>query len=125
GVGSRRCRQPYRIAGAEGRDGIGGVAVVIFTRKLDAGGGGVAPGRRQRRPAGGAVSVIGPELVVTGNLESTGELQIHGDVEGDVYAARILVSEQARVAGELVADEIIIAGIVQGSVRGNSVTFRT
>ena len=63
------------------------------------------------------VSVIGPELLVTGNLETTGELRIEGDVQGDVYAARIVV-------GDMVADEIDIAGVVQGTIRGNTVTFR-
>jgi cytoskeletal protein CcmA (bactofilin family) len=69
--------------------------------------------------------VIGPDLIVTGNLETTGELQIDGDVQGDVYASRIVIGEQAKVVGELVADEIVIGGIVQGSIRGNTVTFQT
>jgi cytoskeletal protein CcmA (bactofilin family) len=79
---------------------------------------------RQSRPATGVVSVIGADLIVTGNLETTGELQIDGDVQGDVYAGRIVIGEQARVVGELVADEIVIGGLVQGSIRGNSVTFQ-
>jgi cytoskeletal protein CcmA (bactofilin family) len=70
------------------------------------------------------VSVIGPDLVVTGNLESTGEVRIDGDVQGDVYAARIVIGAQARVMGDLVADEIVIGGAVQGSIRGNDVTFQ-
>jgi cytoskeletal protein CcmA (bactofilin family) len=78
-----------------------------------------------RQREAGSVSVIGPDLVVTGNLETTGELRIDGDVQGDVYAGRIVIGEQARVAGELVADEIVIGGIVQGSIRGNTVTFQT
>jgi cytoskeletal protein CcmA (bactofilin family) len=75
-------------------------------------------------PTARTVSVIGPELVVTGNLETTGDLQIEGDVQGDIYAARLMIGEQARVMGDLVADEIVIGGAVQGSVRGNSVTFQ-
>jgi len=51
-------------------------------------------------------------------------VQIQGDVQGDVYAARIVIGEQARVVGELVADEIVIGGLVQGSIRGNNVTFQ-
>jgi cytoskeletal protein CcmA (bactofilin family) len=75
--------------------------------------------------ATGVVSVIGPALVVTGNLETTGDLQIDGDVQGDIYAARLVIGEQARVVGDLVANEIIIGGAVQGTVRGNTVTFRS
>jgi cytoskeletal protein CcmA (bactofilin family) len=70
------------------------------------------------------VSVIGPDLVVTGNLETTGEIRIEGDVQGDVHAGRIIVGEQGRVIGDLLADEIVIGGVVQGSIRGNNLTFR-
>jgi cytoskeletal protein CcmA (bactofilin family) len=80
---------------------------------------------RQRGREAASVSVIGPDLIVTGNLETQGELLIDGDVQGDIYASRIVISEQARVVGELVADEIVIGGIVQGSIRGNTVTFQT
>ena len=115
--------RPVRAAQSDtGRIGSPGL---IFTRKpvsaTDAGG---APSARRRTAAAGVVSVIGPELLVTGNLETTGELRIEGDVQGDVYAARIVVGEQARVAGDMVADEIDIAGAVQGTIRGNTVTFR-
>jgi cytoskeletal protein CcmA (bactofilin family) len=80
---------------------------------------------RQRGPEAASVSVIGPDLIVTGNLETSGELLIDGDVQGDVYASRIVVGEQARVVGELVADEIVIGGMVQGAIRANSVTLQT
>jgi cytoskeletal protein CcmA (bactofilin family) len=79
---------------------------------------------RRSEPVAGTVSVIGPDMVVTGNLETTGELRIEGDVQGDVYAARIVLGEQSRVVGDLLADEIVIGGAVQGTIRGNSVTFR-
>ena len=85
---------------------------------------GAASQVRRRDAATGVVSVIGPDLVVTGNLESTGEVRIDGDVQGDVYAARIVIGAQARVMGDLVADEIVIGGAVQGSIRGNDVTFQ-
>jgi cytoskeletal protein CcmA (bactofilin family) len=78
---------------------------------------------RARRAAGAAPSVIGSDLSITGNLETTGEVQIEGDVQGDVSAGRIVVGEQGRIVGALTADEIVIGGSVQGSVRGNSVTF--
>jgi cytoskeletal protein CcmA (bactofilin family) len=68
--------------------------------------------------------VIGPDLAVTGNLETTGEVQIQGDVQGDIHAGRIVVGEQGRVVGDLLADEVIIGGAVQGSIRANNLTLR-
>jgi cytoskeletal protein CcmA (bactofilin family) len=82
------------------------------------------PRADQRRPAAGVVSVIGPDLAITGNLETTGEVQIEGDVQGDIHAGRIVVGAQGRVVGDLLADEIVIGGVVQGSIRGNSLTFQ-
>lgn len=79
---------------------------------------------RRARHASGIPSVIGPDLSITGNLESTGEVQIEGDVQGDIHAGRIVVGEQGRITGALIADEIVIGGSVQGDIRGNSVTFQ-
>jgi len=81
------------------------------------------PKAGRRRPAG-VVSVIGPDLAITGNLETAGEVRIEGDVQGDVHAGRIVIGEQGRVVGDLLADEIVIGGSVQGSIRGNSVAFQ-
>jgi cytoskeletal protein CcmA (bactofilin family) len=79
----------------------------------------------QPRRASGPPSVIGPDLTVVGNIEGTGEIQVHGDVQGDVLAGRIVVGEQGNVTGALIAEEIVIGGYVQGSIRGNSVTFQS
>jgi cytoskeletal protein CcmA (bactofilin family) len=79
---------------------------------------------QQPRRATGVASVIGADLSITGNLESTGEVQIDGEVQGDIHATRIVVGEQASITGALIADEIVIRGNVQGSIRGNSVTFQ-
>ena len=77
------------------------------------------------RPRSGTPSVIGPDLLVTGNLESAGEVQIEGEVQGDVHAGRIVIRAQANVTGDLVADEVVVGGNVNGSIRGNSVTFQS
>ena len=74
--------------------------------------------------ASGTASTIGADLSITGNLESKGEIQIEGEVQGDVNAARIIIGEHARITGALVADEVVVRGAVQGSIRGNSVTFQ-
>lgn len=112
----------------------------MFTRKPDGGAvadtarGPIPNGRppqlpnsrpvQQPRRTTGVASVIGADLSITGNLESTGEVQIDGELQGDVHAGRIVVGEQAMITGALIADEIVIRGNVQGSIRGNNVTFQ-
>jgi cytoskeletal protein CcmA (bactofilin family) len=73
---------------------------------------------------GAGSSVIGADLVITGNLEAKGEVQIDGEVQGDIRAGRIVIGEQAHVVGALIANEIVVRGNVQGSIRGNQVTFQ-
>jgi cytoskeletal protein CcmA (bactofilin family) len=107
----------------------------MFTRKSDreAMGDGPPPlpaggqaGMRSAQPrrATGTPSVIGADLSITGNLETTGEVRIEGEIQGDIRAGRIVVGEQAVVTGALVAEDIVIGGNVHGSIRGNSVTFQ-
>jgi cytoskeletal protein CcmA (bactofilin family) len=85
---------------------------------------GARPPTARAASSSGAASTIGADLSITGNLESKGEIQIEGEVQGDVHAARIIIGEQARITGALVADEVVVRGSVQGSIRGNNVTFQ-
>ncbi len=72
----------------------------------------------------GTPSVIGPDLSITGNMQSKGEVHIDGEVQGDVHAQRIVVGQSARISGGLVADDVIVQGTVMGSIRGNRVTLQ-
>ena len=81
---------------------------------------GVARGSERNAP-----SVIGPNLTITGELVSKGEVQIDGEVQGNIRAARVVVGEHARTAGDIVAEEIIIRGRVVGAVRGMVVTLQS
>jgi len=78
-----------------------------------------------QRSANGSASIIGADLVIKGNLDCKGEVQIDGQVEGDIRAQRIVVGERAQTIGNLVAESVEISGNVQGSIRGNAVTFRS
>ena len=73
----------------------------------------------------GAASVIGTDLNVIGNLQSKGEIQIEGQVQGDVLASRIVIGQNAKITGGLVADDIVVQGTVQGSIRGMRVTLQS
>ena len=73
----------------------------------------------------GTASVIGADLSITGNLESKGEVHIDGEIQGDVHAVNMVIGENARITGGLVADEIIVRGTVQGSIRGKRVVLQS
>ncbi|MCU0953872.1 MAG: polymer-forming cytoskeletal protein [Hyphomicrobium sp.] len=73
----------------------------------------------------GTPSVIGPELQITGNLVSRGEVQIDGEINGDVHGSNVVVGERATVTGGIVADEVVVRGHVMGSVRGKRVLLQS
>lgn len=71
----------------------------------------------------GIRSFLGPDLTITGNLESRGLIQVEGAVQGDIHARQIIVGPKAKVTGNVVADDVTVGGVVDGSVRGLTVTL--
>ena len=65
-----------------------------------------------------AASVLSSDLTITGNVRSSGDIQVEGVVEGDVRAHTLIVGESAMVKGEVVAEEVVVHGRVVGRLRG-------
>jgi cytoskeletal protein CcmA (bactofilin family) len=70
-------------------------------------------------------SVIGPDLIIHGNLTSKGEVQVDGEVQGDINGTYVVIGEKARITGGIVAEEIVVRGHVMGSVRGRRVMLQS
>jgi len=69
------------------------------------------------KPKPGA-SVLSSDLTITGNVKTSGDIQIEGVVDGDIRAHMLTVGESATIKGEIVADDIVVNGRVIGRVRG-------
>jgi cytoskeletal protein CcmA (bactofilin family) len=63
-------------------------------------------------------SVLSADLNITGNIKTTGDINIEGTVEGDIRAHLLTVGEGATVKGECIADDVVVNGRVVGKVRG-------
>lgn len=63
-------------------------------------------------------SILSPDLHVEGNLKTTGDIQVEGEVTGDIRAHLLTVGESATIRGEIMADDVIVNGRVVGRVRG-------
>jgi cytoskeletal protein CcmA (bactofilin family) len=63
-------------------------------------------------------SVLSSDLHVTGNMKTTGDIQVEGTVEGDIRAHLLTVGESATIKGEVIADDVVINGRIVGRVRG-------
>ncbi len=69
-------------------------------------------------------SLIGAGTVVTGDVTFAGGLRIDGHVQGNVVAAggepgTLVISEQARIDGEIRVSHVVINGTVNGPVTAN------
>lgn len=69
----------------------------------------------------GGPSVIGSDLKIIGNLETPGDLQIEGNVEGDIRANLLTVGESSTIRGEIIAEDVVVNGRVIGRLRGAKV----
>ncbi len=63
-------------------------------------------------------SVLSSDLHITGNVKTTGDIQVEGTVEGDIRAHLLTVGESATVKGECIADDVVVNGRIVGRVRG-------
>ena len=63
-------------------------------------------------------STLSSDLVVKGNMKSSGDIVIEGTVEGDIRAHMLTVGETATVKGEVVADDVVVNGRIIGRLRG-------
>ena len=70
-------------------------------------------------------SIIGEDLIVEGNVISKGEVQLEGEIKGDVRCASLVIGDKALVEGNVGADDVIVRGRVIGSVRGHRVTLQS
>lgn len=75
--------------------------------------------RKPRLPS--APSIISADLVVTGTLKSSGDVQIDGRVEGDVFSASLVIGDKAHIHGDVAAEEVTVRGRVEGSIRARKV----
>ena len=63
-------------------------------------------------------SILSADLHVKGNLKTTGDIQVEGEIDGDIRAHLLTIGEGATIRGEIVADDIVVNGHIIGRVRG-------
>lgn len=72
---------------------------------------------------GGVPSIISSDVIVKGNINAAGEIQLDGTLEGDVKASMLIVGERAAVRGEIVCESVTVRGRVEGSIRAKTVSL--
>ena len=70
-------------------------------------------------------SIIGEDLKITGNVTSRGEIQVDGEIEGDISCSSLLVGDKSKVTGGVAAEDVVVRGHIVGSIRGLRITLQS
>lgn len=66
-------------------------------------------------------SILSADLRIIGNVESKGDIQIDGQVDGDISSKQVTIGESATVNGAIEAEYLRVSGTVNGEIRGRKV----
>jgi len=73
--------------------------------------------------ASGVPTIISADMAIRGNVNSAGEVQLDGALDGDIKAATLIVGEKASVKGEIICEQVTIRGRVEGGIRAKQVAL--
>ena len=68
-----------------------------------------------------APSILGRDIVITGDIKTDGEVQIDGRLDGNIKAGTITIGEQGAVNGKINAQSVHVRGKVTGKIESNMV----
>ena len=71
----------------------------------------------------GVPSIISADVVMRGNVNSSGEIQLDGSLEGDIKAGSLIIGDKASVKGEVICETVTVRGRVEGGIRAKSVSL--
>jgi cytoskeletal protein CcmA (bactofilin family) len=74
-------------------------------------------------PAGGNArrSVLAQDLVVEGDVTSSGPIDVHGRVIGSMRAPDIVIAGSGRVEGAIIANDLSVLGAISGMISARNV----
>jgi cytoskeletal protein CcmA (bactofilin family) len=64
-------------------------------------------------------------MTIKGSIQSAGEMQIDGSIEGDVTASSLTIGQTGEITGEVRAASVTVRGKVVGSIRARKVELET
>lgn len=79
--------------------------------------------RSSSMKAAGVPSIISADVIMRGNINSAGEVQLDGALEGDIKSAMLTVGEKASVKGEIICENVVVRGRVEGAIRAKQVAL--
>lgn len=85
-----------------------------------------APAPRPSGPGQNAGrSVLGSDLRITGEITTTGSVEVLGEIEGNLAAHGLIIGQEGRVKGSVQAATVEVKGKLVGKVACDSVMLRS
>lgn len=87
----------------------------------------LAPPARPTAPSGSNSirSVLGSDLRITGEVTSTGLVEVLGEIDGNISANGLIIGQEGRVKGSVSAQSVEIKGRFEGKVACETFTLRS
>ena len=77
-----------------------------------------APGTNSAR------SVLGADLRITGEITSSGSVEVLGEIDGNITANGLIIGQEGRVKGSINAHTVEVKGKLDGKVSCENFTLR-
>ena len=69
-------------------------------------------------------SVLASDLRITGEISSTGSVEVFGEIDGNLAARSLMIGSEGSVKGSVSAETIEVKGALDGRVSTQSFTLR-
>jgi cytoskeletal protein CcmA (bactofilin family) len=79
------------------------------------------------RPATGgnaSRSILGSDLKITGEITSSGTVEVMGEIDGNLSADTLTIGQEGRISGSVNAKTVEVKGKLDGKVSSDSFTMR-
>jgi len=76
---------------------------------------------RPARNGAQRMSIIGSEVIISGDLATDAQLHVDGRIDGNVRCAQLIQGADGIISGNIIAEEARLAGTVEGTVSAASI----
>lgn len=73
--------------------------------------------------AGAKPSVLAEDLQITGDVVSTGPVEVFGKLDGSLRASEVTVAASAKLTGRVSAARLAVSGVVEGKVEAKALAL--
>lgn len=96
----------------------------MFSKSPDPTPAGTMPAVQNRAPNGQTRSILAQDLRITGEISSTGTIEVLGEIEGNLTARGLVVGAEGRMSGTVSAETVEVKGRLDGRVATHAFALR-